>query len=292
MHKFQFKVINQTILTDSTGNEIRFSSVNQIQASVNFKSFSVKHVLKGEELYEINQKKFLLKAGQFVVGNSTAEAKVIIDSPITTKGICIDVSKALLDDIIDFEFENNESFKNFLFEHESVIQKHISEQTQLGKTLENLSHNFECYLMKKQLCHHEIMIQIAEGIVKDQYEFYQGFQTLKFKKETTNKRLFDFIFDAKNFIDVHYLNEPTIEMIAHESKLSSYHFIRLFKKVFKTTPYQYALQKRLELAKELVQNKLPITEVSHLTGFADVASFSKAFKSHFKIAPSYLLHKN
>lgn len=285
-------MINQTILTDSTGNEIRLSSVNQIEAPVIFKSFSVKHVLKGEEFYEINQKKFLLKAGQFVVGNSTAEAKVSIDSPITTKGICIDVSKALLDDIIDYEFEKNESFKRFLFEHESVNQKHISDQTELGKTLEDLGNHFECFLNRKQLCHHEIMIQIAEGIVKDQYQYYEGFQTLKFKKETTNKRLFDFIFDAKNFIDVHYLNEPTIEMIAQEAKLSSYHFIRLFKKVFKTTPYQYALQKRLELAKEFVQNKLPITEVSHLTGFADVASFSKAFKVHFKIAPSHLLIKN
>ena len=50
-----------------------------------------------------------------------------------------------------------------------------------------------------------------------------------------------------------------------------------------------ALQTRYRLAQDLLRTHLPIKEIAFLTGYADVASFSAAFKSVCGIPPSKYL---
>ncbi|HEU4496866.1 MAG TPA: helix-turn-helix domain-containing protein, partial [Flavobacterium sp.] len=74
-----------------------------------------------------------------------------------------------------------------------------------------------------------------------------------------------------------------------ESKISQYHFIRLFKSIFKISPYQYIIKKRLELAKVLLACGTGIPDASYQTGFSSPANFSKAFKSQFGTSPKNFL---
>ncbi len=284
-------MVNQSVFKDNQGSEIRFSKVNQVETKVHFKHFSIKHVLEGEEHYKVNQKKIHLKKGQFLVGNSCIDAEVLIDTHDATKGICIDVSKDLILDVIDCHFAKADHFTSFLFEHEVVIQKHLVSESHLSKTMQDLGGSFEQFLKNPYPLQPDVMMKIAEDIVHDHYQMFQSYQSLTFKKETTNTRIFDFIFDAKNYMDLHFLNDISVEKMAQEAKLSHYHFIRLFKKIFQITPYQYILEKRLELAKELLLKQNAIADVYCHTRFADNASFSKAFKAKFKEAPSSLLYK-
>jgi AraC-like DNA-binding protein len=281
-------MINQRVFSDNKGNEIRFSKVNQVDTKVHFKDFSIKYVLEGQEHYRLNQKKIHLKKGQFLVGNAFMEAEVLIDTNDETKGICIDVSRELISDVVDYHFKNTTLFKDFLFHHEVILQKHIVSDGCLGKSIQNLDSSFEQLLKTNYQFQPDVMMKIAEGIVQDHYQMYQSYQSLSFKKEETNNRIFDFMLDAKNFIDTHFLSDISIENMSQEAKLSTYHFIRLFKKMFKTTPYQYVLEKRLELANEMIRQQHPIVDVISLTGFADHASFSKSFKAKYQIAPSKL----
>lgn len=92
---------------------------------------------------------------------------------------------------------------------------------------------------------------------------------------------------AKNYIDLHFTTIENVESVAKESSISEYHFYRLFKQIFGVSPYHYITQKKLELAQELLRDKvLSVTDVAMVCGFADLASFSKSFKNFFEISPS------
>jgi AraC-like DNA-binding protein len=88
-------------------------------------------------------------------------------------------------------------------------------------------------------------------------------------------------------MDENFLTISGIGEVALASNLSEFHFFRSFKQAFGSTTYQYILNKRLELARAMLENhEIPITEIAATCNFPDLFTFSKAFKRHFGIAPS------
>lgn len=276
---------NKKILTDKLGNEIRLSNVLTFENNINFSHFSAKYVVAGNENYTINGKKHTVCAGEYIVGNQSIEASILIDSPKPVTGICIDISKEKITEIIDSNFENNEHFKKFLFEQEWVVNKYNAINTTLGYAINHIAQKIESLTYDTNYLNNELFYTLAECIVKDQEKVYTQFKALKAVKEETNARLLHFIYDAKNFIDNHYLENIALEEIAIQSKLSQYHFIRVFKKIFKITPYQYIIFKKLEHAKNLLKSGENIIEVAYKTGFSSPTNFSRAYKNYFGKSP-------
>lgn len=282
-------MVNKSIISDHTGNDIRISNVMNYENSVYFHGFSAKYVCSGNEFYLLNNKKLSVSSGEYVLGNQNTSASVIIDSTLPVKGICIDISKEKINEIIDFGFKNNKQFKKFIFEQEWIVNKYITSNTHLGYALHQLATNFENIHAGNTDFSEEIFYSIAECIVKDQEQAFKQFQNLKAVKEETNGRVFNFIHDAKNYMDTHFLENINLEDISLESKLSVYHFIRLFNTVFQITPYQYLLQKRLDFAKGRLLEGADITDITYQTGFSNPANFSKAFKNQFGKSPRNFL---
>ena len=150
-----------------------------------------------------------------------------------------------------------------------MAQKFNSNNTTLGYTLLQLSNAFENLNNGNTHINKELFYTVAECIVKDQSTIFERFSNLTSVKEETNGRLFNFVNDAKNYMDDYFLEKINIENIAREAKLSEYHFIRLFKTVFNTTPYKYIIQKRLHFAIELLENHHTISERQTHKSFDD-----------------------
>jgi AraC family transcriptional regulator len=279
---------NKSIFSDSHGNALRLSSVLQADQEVHFQNVSAKFVVSGNEKYSLNNRKIAVKNGEYVIGNKNTSSTVLIDSSSPVKGICIDISKEIITEIIYYNYENSDPFSEFLFEQEWMVQKFNSNDTALGYKLIQLSNIFENLSNGSTQVNKELFYTVAECIVKDQSTFFKSFGSLKSVKAETNGRLFTFVYDAKNYIDDHFLEKINLETIAREAKLSEYHFIRLFKTVFNTTPYKYIIQKRLKFALELLQNHYSISEITLLLGYTDVSAFSNAFKQHFGFSPKYI----
>jgi AraC-like DNA-binding protein len=92
---------------------------------------------------------------------------------------------------------------------------------------------------------------------------------------------------ARAFIDRHYSQPITLERTSREAGFSPFHFIRLFRAVYKQTPHQYLMQRRIEKAKELLQaDELTITEICYAVGFASPGSFSTLFRRTVGLSPS------
>ena len=91
---------------------------------------------------------------------------------------------------------------------------------------------------------------------------------------------------AKEFIDRHYMKPICLSEISKNSFFSTYHFIRLFKKAFHTTPHQYLIKRRIEKAKQLASgHDLSITTICYSIGFASPGSFSLLFKKYTGYSP-------
>jgi AraC-like DNA-binding protein len=92
---------------------------------------------------------------------------------------------------------------------------------------------------------------------------------------------------ARRLLDRCYDTPITIEQLSREAALSPYHFIRLFRRIYRQTPHQYLVQQRIAKAKELLRTTdLPITEICFGVGFESLGSFSTLFRKVAGISPS------
>ena len=73
--------------------------------------------------------------------------------------------------------------------------------------------------------------------------------------------------------------------LAKITKTSTYHFCRLFKKTTGMTPYQYVMQQRIELGKQLLKENSSIAEIALSCGFASQSSFTTAFRKYVGVTP-------
>lgn len=93
-----------------------------------------------------------------------------------------------------------------------------------------------------------------------------------------NADTFQRLVRARAFIDDCYHLPLDLERISSEACLSPYHFLRLFRKAFNTTPHQYLTHRRIEKAKELLSSSgLTVTDVCFEVGFESLGSFSSLF---------------
>jgi AraC-like DNA-binding protein len=101
------------------------------------------------------------------------------------------------------------------------------------------------------------------------------------------EELYGRIVAAKVFIDENYHEAIDLDEISQKAFLSRFHFHRLFSKVYKRTPHQYLTSKRIEKAKTLLSENMPVTDVCNEVGFESLGSFSVLFKKEIGFAPTY-----
>ena len=86
------------------------------------------------------------------------------------------------------------------------------------------------------------------------------------------------IVDAKVYMDKHFSEDISLDIIANKALVSKFHFIRLFKKYYGRTPNQYLQEVRIEKAKKFLDKGNSIDEVCGAIGFVSKTSFIALFK--------------
>lgn len=88
------------------------------------------------------------------------------------------------------------------------------------------------------------------------------------------------IVRAKRYIDEHFDEPIDLDAMSGEACFSKYHFLRLFKEAYGTTPWQYLAELRVRRAAALLEeDRQTVTEICFMVGFASPGSFSSLFKS-------------
>lgn len=102
----------------------------------------------------------------------------------------------------------------------------------------------------------------------------------------TRVELFRRLHIARDFMEANALQQVTLEQAAQAACLSVHHFKRSFRALFLITPHQYLVKKRIEKAKQLLNNtSLPVADVCTATGFENASSFIRLFKQHVGTTP-------
>ena len=86
-------------------------------------------------------------------------------------------------------------------------------------------------------------------------------------------------------IEKHYPEHITIDDLARRFYVSNSTISHLFKQKMGVSIYRYITQRRLIAAKSLIEQKIPMEDISHQVGFADYSTFYRAFKQEFGISP-------
>jgi AraC family transcriptional regulator len=89
-----------------------------------------------------------------------------------------------------------------------------------------------------------------------------------------------------SYIAENHGRELTLEDLAGEAAMSTFHFAREFKRATGTTPHQHLLRFRVERAKELLAGShLPLAEVGLRTGFSHQSHFTRLFRRYTGTTP-------
>jgi AraC-like DNA-binding protein len=102
---------------------------------------------------------------------------------------------------------------------------------------------------------------------------------------------------------IHYVDKPAIERarqfldaertrVVHSAELEAvsgltrYELARQFKRMLATSPYRYLIMRRLERARQWVQQGRPLADAACEAGFADQAHFTRMFKAAYGLTPA------
>lgn len=88
------------------------------------------------------------------------------------------------------------------------------------------------------------------------------------------------------FIDARLDQPLTLGLLAQVACLSEFHLARMFRVSFGMAPSAWVAARRLERARDLLKNTaLPLQQVAHACGYADLSHFSHRFRAGLGIAP-------
>lgn len=164
--------------------------------------------------------------------------------------------------------------------------------------------NFLSYLEKELFSIHienedKNKIAIREDALSVQYKNAKGFREcvkmlylqldewLDLKLKNLKENMDKPINEAKKYVDCHFCEPLSLELLAERVCLSPTYFSKLFKLETGTCFSDYLIQIRIDKAKELlIRTSNTIKEISLKVGYQDDKHFSKQFKKQVGVKPS------
>ncbi len=91
---------------------------------------------------------------------------------------------------------------------------------------------------------------------------------------------------VKQYIDVHYAQPITLDVLAQLTYTNKYYLVHAFKKYMGMSPINYLIETRLKEATSLLEStSYSVAEVSSIVGFSSPSYFSQAYKKKMGYAP-------
>jgi AraC family transcriptional regulator len=277
----------------NTENSISHSLLTQIDVGVAMRGFSIKYVANGVERYHLNQKHFEVRPGRYLLAQPEHIGRVQVESKVTVEGLCINLSPRLMAEVIAVQ------------QHpEAIIDAPLrSSMADLHQLWQSPFHGDNPLLLEHLTRLHkavstfdpadiptfrqDFFYQAAELFVRGYGELEQQLLACKAVKMATRVELLRRVTQGREVIESGFTQAMDMASVARQAQLSEYHFYRLFKAIYGCSPYQLMLNRRMEMGERMLKSgHFTVSEIALKCGFADIFSFSKAFKKHYGISPS------
>lgn len=249
-----------------SNSHIVYSNISNTAVQDVAKLHSLKFCLSGLEIYRINGYEKRLNPGEFILVNPGQNFEIIADKK-NTEGICLFFEDSIVNNISDTIFENTKY--NILDNIELMNNINLIKNNVVRNRLERVNINYNSLL---------------ELLTNDNKVLKHSLNGLEMRNNELSIDLAYRLMKVKEFIDNNYYENLDIDQLANLSYTSKFHFLRMYKKLFGTSPYHYILELKLIESKKLLKNHTTI-EVASKLNFTDRSAFSNRFKRRFKENP-------
>lgn len=129
----------------------------------------------------------------------------------------------------------------------------------------------------------EIKISFLELI---NYFFKNNYYYSAKKNNDVNISTATLIKSITTYIEEHYKEKITLEMLASHASISIFHLSHLFKQYTGQTPIEYLNQYRLIMSADLLKSSdYSIVDIAFECGYNNVSYFNRAFKAKYGMTP-------
>lgn len=112
-------------------------------------------------------------------------------------------------------------------------------------------------------------------------------------KFSTRQELYKRLTIGKEFLDSNLHRKISLEEVSRVASISPHHFKRMFRLVFRYSPHDYHVKKRLEYSRRLIEGGgLNVNEICQRVGFEDASSFIRLFRRNYGCTPGNLSRAN
>jgi AraC-like DNA-binding protein len=233
--------------------------------------------ISGNINYSIEGKNYSLKPYDIVLVNAGEIHKPTVLDNSDYERIIIYVSTQFLNTYKEKDYNLSYCFERAKKEHSNVLRIPSLDKSKLYQVCQELEHSFSDNAFAKELYQKilflEFMIQLNRTVISNHINYLDSVNG--------NEKLLPII----EFINEHITEDISIDTLSENFYLSRYYLMHLFKEGTGYTIGNYITEKRLLLAKNLVQNGSSITEACFQSGFKNYSTFSRAFKKAFHTIP-------
>lgn len=251
---------------------------------------SIKCLIKSSETYELAGRAVTVDQNSFFIINEGTEYSSSINSSTDVETASVFISSALLEEVsASLSFSDSKLLSD---PHAEVSgSTHFAERLyprdeQIVPTLKRI-HQLANVSVGGEAQIQEQMYLLTEHLLRLHQSVQTEIESLQFARAATREEIYKRLYICRDYM-ISNLGQPQdLTDVAAVSGFAPHHFLRLFRKVFGTTPHQYLTRLRLEKAKQLVlDGDRSISEICFDLGFDSIPSFSTLYKKYHLLSPS------
>jgi len=278
-----FSVLDQHLETaraSAPGGRLVLSTLGPGRSVIGAAAPSLKMVLEGEEVYQIDGRTLRVSPGQFLYVDAGED--LLGTNHVDTIGICLSLPP-------------DWSGPAGVDGHDPVLGRALvlsARATGVGRALEHYGRTIASDPSAGPRLASEVVATAARALREPLADSRAALESLKVVKSSTRHALFQRLERARGFLHANDSRSVTLGELAAIANLSQFHLARYFRLAFKLPPIAYHRTLRLARAAEfLAREEGTIAEAAEIAGYSDSVSLCHAFRRHFGKAPRAWLNE-
>ena len=274
----RFSVMEQHLeapRTPAAGGKLVLSRLKPGTSVIGSKAPSVKLVLDGEELYQVDGRSLRVQPGQFLYLDAGTDC--IGSNRVETTGLC------LMLPIVEGHDGRADG------PAEGVLGRALALSTRTSNMGEALLRYGRAIARDPQLGEAlapEIIDRVGTALGEPLAQSRAAIDSLKAAKPSTRRNLYQRLERARAHLHDHIDRNVTLAELGTVAGLSQFHLARYFKLAFGEAPIAYHRRLRLGRAAELLAAGAgSVAEAAEAAGYSDATALSHAFRKQYGRAP-------
>jgi AraC family transcriptional regulator len=242
--------------------------------------------LSGESIIEVNGKKSLIRDDCFFISNHDQYYTLEIDRKKESETFNIHFGEHFADQVLSAIQHNHEFLLdnqfNRLLESTAFHNRLVFKSDHMRSIIGSIH-----TMRPSGLALEEKLYEIMSILLVEEASLRKSMTELETIKTSTRLEIIKRLVYAMDFIYENLSRDITLENLAEVSCLSKFHFLRLFKTVYRKTPGKLIDGLRIKKACHLIKTTdMDITEIAGIVGYKNPSSFSRMFRNQTGIYPT------